>query len=344
MMTEVARMDARQHITSSAEIKSRFDSYMLGNEEAKTYLASIAFKHVLATRLGFIEGSRSHVLILGQTGVGKSYLVSSLRDILDVPVVTIDATTITEAGYQGRDVDSIFEDVLQAAGFDRMKAEVAVVFIDEFDKICAQAGGERDIRGRGVQYSLLKILDGDVRQIRSSRVSRLQSGSSGDVYQFNTKRMLFIFAGSFSAHPGLMQRDVISPADIANLGFLQELVARIPNIIRFDNLSAGDLESVITRAGTGVLREYAEIFESLGCSVTFSVDAKAKISEHVIDMGIGYRGLRTVLDRIFLPKLSCFESCGSNDGAWVPRFVVDYSGSEFVIKREPGRPDAHDQS
>ncbi|MGN2254287.1 AAA family ATPase [Frateuria sp. GZRe12] len=333
MHSSLATAQGEPLAVTASQVKNLLDRAVYGNDDAKAYFASIIFKHLYLIRAGLATGAKSHTLILGPTGAGKSHLVSALKDLADVPVVSVDATSLTEAGYQGRDVDSVFDDLMREASYDRLRAESGIVFIDEFDKIKAASGGERDIRGEGVQYSLLKILDGDIRQIRSTRSSRLQTVSQGDVYQFDTSKLLFIFAGAFSSSLDLLSLERITPSDIAALGFLRELTARIPNIVRLKSLAVNDVENVLDD-GCGITGEYTSLFDAMGCKLEFTGRAKKRIAEETVELAIGYRGLRTVLDRTLLSRLVEIDRRLAIAGGHGHRVVVDCVDSDldcFVI-------------
>jgi len=319
------------HQCLPSTIKAQLDAVVSGEDEAKKYLASIVFKHVSHLTADSGVGSKSHVLVLGPTGAGKSYLVEALRDAVDVPLVTVDATTLTEAGYHGRDVDQIFDDLLREAGQDRAKAETGIVFVDEFDKLRAATGSERDIRGSGVQYSLLKILDGAIRQVSATRTSRLHSAGNVDSQRFCTNKLLFVFAGAFSEHPHLLEQSIVEPKDIARLGFLQELAARIPNVIRLKGLDSRYLTRALENADQGLLSEYSLLFRAMGCSLAFSSAARQRVSDEVVRMAIGYRGLRAVLDRVLLPLLHCIESTARGPDETRP-VTIDFDGYSFLIQ------------
>lgn len=329
MQTNVLAHPAARQLPSPARIKEALDRSVSGNDAAKRYLASVVFKHLALAEGAGASGSRSHTLLLGPTGAGKSYLVAALREAVDVPVVSIDATTLTEAGYHGRDVDAMFDDLLREAGLDRSRAESGIVFIDEFDKLRAAPAGERDIRGLGVQYSLLKILDGDLRQVSSVRTSRLQAASVGSSQQLDTRRLLFIFAGAFSAFPELMTCEQCSPRALAKVGFLEELVARIPNIIRLESLRADAVAAALDNLDAGIMKEYQVMFTALGRSFEIVPSARTAICKAVLDLGIGYRGLRAVLDSLLLPPLVEFEA----QRAAGPRdvLVIDHDTNGFRI-------------
>lgn len=313
-----------------SHIKSRLDEILMGEEDAKSYLASIVFKHLSQTKSHL--GSRSHVLVLGPTGTGKSHLIEALRRAIDVPLVTIDATTLTEVGYHGRDVDQIFDDLLREAGQDLRKAECGIVFVDEFDKLKASFGSERDIRGLGVQYSLLKILDGSVRQISGQRTSRLQTASALESQKFCTHKLLFIFAGAFSDHPELLELERVEAPDLSKLGFLHELAARIPNIICLRGLDSGCLTRALDQVDGEMLAEYSSMFAEIGCSLEFSTEAKQKISNEVLRMGIGYRGLRAVLDRTLLPLLLNIEQRVKCSARTLTRTRITFNDNGFSVE------------
>ena len=269
-----------------------------GQTHAKKILAATIFKHLnLQSGKGRIA-PKSHVLIQGKTGTGKTLMVETLARSLVTPYISVDATTLTEAGYRGLNVDSIFENLIQQYDGDLRAAESAIVFIDEFDKLKYNTNGDRDIRGLGVQYSLLKILDGDTRT--------LTIGSSFDsigapTVQFRTHDLMFIFAGSFCL-TGLSETEIEkTPMRLADHGFLPELIARITTITTTQRLSESDFISSINLDGSNPVFQYQDYLENFGYTLNVSKDASLHLARTAHKGAEGVRNIRRQLDNLLLP-------------------------------------------
>lgn len=315
-------------VPSPLQIKRSMDKLVDGHDDAKRYLAAIAYKHLILTSSHGDGGSRSHTLILGPTGSGKSLLINGLAQALGRPFVSVDATSLTEVGYHGRDVDSIFEELLRQTSGDQEAAERGIVFLDEFDKLRSSNGSERDIRGRGVQHSLLKILDGDIRSVRGARPSRASAVAATDMLSFRTGGLLFVMAGAFVDMDG-RAHSAISHLDLAASGFIPELLGRIPNLVQLPKVDECNMAEAI-RAGTrGIMREYGDLFKAMGCTMELTENAIRRISIEAAQYGLGYRGIRIVIDRVLMPKLH--ELWEMSPIQPTQRVELDFRSGEFVV-------------
>lgn len=306
------------------QLHGHLDEYVVGQERAKRQLAVAVYNHYKrllwrgARQAG--EVAKSNILMVGPTGSGKTLLLDSLARRLDVPFVTVDASTLTAAGYAGADVEDIVHRLLEAAGGDPAAARRGMVFLDEVDKLaCRAPGGGRtghDFSGEGVQQALLRLLEGRV-------VDVPRQGRGGGVHSVDTRDVLFICGGAFEGLRAQMSRRradggvgfgarltaASTPPqrpevdDLVHYGLIPELVGRLPVVTVLDSLSEAQLLEVITRPRNALLRQYQALFRQDGCELHFTAGALEALARRAARRGTGARGLRGELERLLLEPM-----------------------------------------
>ncbi len=345
------------------EIKSHLDEYVIGQDDAKKTLSVAVYNHykrIFFSEKSDVELQKSNVLMLGPTGVGKTLLAQTLARFLDVPIAIADATTLTEAGYVGEDVENILLRLIQAADFDIEKAERGIIYVDEIDKISRKsenASITRDVSGEGVQQALLKILEGTVSNVppQGGRKHPQQ-----EFIQINTANILFICAGAFDGIEKIVKKrmgegtigfggdiksvikegetDVSAQVihhDLVKFGLIPELVGRLPVIACLDNMTEQTLYRIMVEPKNSVIKQYQELFRMDGIELKFEEAALRKIAEITIDRKTGARGLRSIIEGILRDVM--FDS--PSDKTIVRAIVTadTVMGGELVIERDPER-------